>query len=148
MISTSLSNKPLGPYQIQAAIAAVHDEAAQADDTDWAEIVGLYDLLMVLSPGPTVALNRIVPLAMSSGPEIGMRALKSVEKQYGLSELHRVDAVRAHLLEMVGDVQAAQEHYRNAAQRTSSVPEQRYLSAKGRTLAASLASKSPLPGKG
>ncbi|WP_434621313.1 RNA polymerase sigma factor [Arthrobacter sp. A5] len=147
LISASLSNKALGPYQIQAAIAAVHDEAAHADDTDWAEIVELYDLLMVLSPGPTVALNRIVALAMTSGPAAGLRTLNCVETQYGLSELHRVDAVRAHLFEMVGDVQAAQEHYRNAAQRTSNVPEQRYLNAKARTLAASLTRKPPLSGE-
>ncbi len=145
LINASLSNKPLGPYQIQAAIAAVHDEAANAAETDWAEILVLYDLLMVLSPGPAAALNRTVALAMVDGAAAGLRTLEWVEAQYGLSALHRVDAVRAHLLEMAGDVQAAQEHYRKAAQRTSSVPEQQYLSTKARTLAASSIRRPPLP---
>ena len=135
LLAQALSRARLGPYQVQAAIAAIHDHAADAQDTDWDEILELYDLLMVLAPGPAVALNRIVAVAMTRGPESGLRGLVSVEDEFELTDMHRLNAVRAHLQEMAGDLHAAQESYRAAARRTSSRPEQRYLLAKARGLA-------------
>jgi RNA polymerase sigma factor (sigma-70 family) len=135
LISDSLSRAPVGPYQLQAAIAAVHSEAARAEDTDWREILGLYDLLNRIAPGPMVTLNRSVAVAMVEGPQAGLRELVAAEADPALAGHHRVDAVRAHLLEMAGDLEAAHAQYLAAARRTRSVPEQRYL----RTRAAQLA---------
>jgi RNA polymerase sigma factor (sigma-70 family) len=127
LITEALGRAPIGPYQMQAAIAAVHSEAARADDTDWREILALYDLLNRLAPGPMVTLNRSVAVAMVHGPQAGLRELASAEGDPALAGHHRVDAVRAHLLEMAGDREAARAQYLAAARRTSSVPEQRYL---------------------
>ncbi|MDJ0356659.1 DUF6596 domain-containing protein [Paenarthrobacter sp. PH39-S1] len=138
LISQSLSKNRLGPYQVQAAIAAVHDQASQAEDTDWDEIVQLYDLLLALTPSPTVALNRTIAVAMTCGAQIGLQTLAQLQTEYRLSDLHRLEAVRAHLLEMAGDAQAAQIYYRAAARRTSSIPEQRHLLAKAHTLTQSI----------
>jgi RNA polymerase sigma factor (sigma-70 family) len=124
LVSSALSRGPLGPYQLQAAIAAVHAEAPSAEETDWQEIVALYGLLERIAPSPTVALNRAVAVGMAHGPQAGLEALASVQ---GLDEHHRLDAVRAHLLEMAGDVEGARAAYRLAAQRTTSLPERRYL---------------------
>jgi RNA polymerase sigma factor (sigma-70 family) len=137
LVTWALANTPLGPYQLQAAIAAVHDEAAHAEDTDWRQIVGLYELLSSIAPGPMVTLNRIVAVAMIDGPEAGLRLLEQAEADPSLRGHHRVHAVRAHLLELVGDRQAAQDQYRLAARRTLSVPEQRYLESRAAQLAAS-----------
>ncbi len=116
-----------GPFQLQAAIAAVHDEAERAVDTDWWQILGLYDLLAVLAPSPVVTLNRVVAVAMVRGPVAGLRQLDAVAADPALAGNHRFDAVRAHLLERAGRSAEAREHYRRAARRTLSLPEQRYL---------------------
>jgi RNA polymerase sigma factor (sigma-70 family) len=128
LITKTLAEAPLGPYQLQAAIAAVHDEAARAEDTDWPQILALYDLLAELAPGPMVSLNRVVAIAMTHGAAAGLRALAAAETDPALAGHHRLPAVRAHLLEMTGDYGSAAMHYRLAAQRALSVPEQRYLS--------------------
>jgi RNA polymerase sigma factor (sigma-70 family) len=127
LITRALASAPIGPYQLQAAIAAVHDEAARFEDTDWDQILGLYELLGRLTPGPMVDLNRIVAVAMVHGPQAGLRRLASAEADPVLAGHHRLAAVRAHLLELAGDQEAAHAAYLLAARRTLSLPEQRYL---------------------
>jgi predicted RNA polymerase sigma factor len=127
LITHALATSPIGPYQLQAAIAAVHDEAERAEDTDWRQILGLYDLLKGIAPGPMVTLNRVVALAMVDGPTAGLDALAAAETDPALANHHRVDAVRAHLLEFSGEHKAARHHYQRAARRTTSIPEQNYL---------------------
>jgi predicted RNA polymerase sigma factor len=134
LITKSLASAPIGPYQLQAAIAAVHDEALRAEDTDWSQILRLYDLLETAAPGPMVTLNRIVALAMVHGPEAGLAQLAAAEADPALAGHHRVDAVRAHLLELAGDRDGARRYYRRAACRTLSLPEQRYLESKAAKL--------------
>ena len=134
LITETLAVAPIGPYQLQAAIAAVHDEAASSQDTDWKQILGLYDLLGVLAPGPMVALNRIVAVAMVHGPQAGLQQLGAAEAEPALGGHHRVDAVRAHLLELAGDHGSARAAYELAARRTLSVPEQRYLKSRAAQL--------------
>jgi predicted RNA polymerase sigma factor len=134
LITRALASAPIGPYQLQAAIAAVHDEAARFQDTDWDQILGLYELLERLAPGPIVTLNRIVAVAMVHGPEAGLRQLAAAEAEPALAGHHRVDAVRAHLLELAGDHQAAHAAYRLAARRTLSLAEQRYLESRAARL--------------
>jgi RNA polymerase sigma factor (sigma-70 family) len=128
LITKTLAEAPIGPYQLQAAIAAVHDEAARAQDTDWPQILALYDLLAELAPGPMVSLNRVVAIAMTRGATAGLQALAAAEADPALTGHQRVPAVRAHLLEMTGDRRSAAGQYRLAAQRALNVPEQRYLS--------------------
>ncbi|MET0972640.1 MAG: DUF6596 domain-containing protein [Thermoleophilaceae bacterium] len=135
LITATLASAPVGPYQLQAAIAAVHDQAARAEDTDWRQILGLYGLLDKIAPGPMVTLNRIVAVAMVHGPDAGLERLAAAESEPGLAGHHRVDAVRAHLLEMAGDYEAAGAGYRLAARRTLSIPEQRYLESRAARLA-------------
>ncbi|MFC0624638.1 RNA polymerase sigma factor [Kribbella deserti] len=118
-----------GPYQLQAAIAALHDEATRAEDTDWFQILGLYELLAAIAPGPVVALNRVVAYAEVHGPAAGLRELAELPGSY------RVDAVRAHLLERMGDLAGAIAAYRLAARATLSLAEQRYLLARADQLA-------------
>jgi RNA polymerase sigma factor (sigma-70 family) len=130
LITDALKRTAIGPYQLQAAIAAIHAEARRAEDTDWRQILALYELLEHVEPGPMVTLNRLVALAMVAGPRAALDRLKAVEDDPALAAHHRVDAVRAHLLEAAGDLAAARIHYLRAAQRTLSVPEQRYLSAR------------------
>jgi predicted RNA polymerase sigma factor len=127
LITETLARAPIGPYQLQAAIAAVHDEAARFEDTDWRQILSLYELLHRIAPGPMVTLNRIVALAMVEGPQVGLEQLTAAEADPALVGHHRVDAVRAHLLDIAGDHEAARANYRLAARRTLSIPEQRYL---------------------
>ncbi|MGH8775220.1 MAG: RNA polymerase sigma factor [Jiangellaceae bacterium] len=127
LITETLASAPIGPYQLQAAIAAVHDEAARSEDTDWQQILGLYELLHSIAPGPMVTLNRVVAVAMIHGPQAGLQQLAAAEADPALAGHYRVDAVRAHLLDLAGDRQAARAHYRVAARRTLSLPEQRYL---------------------
>jgi predicted RNA polymerase sigma factor len=134
LITETLATAPIGPYQLQAAIAAVHDEAARAADTDWRQILGLYELLRSIAPGPMVTLNRIVAVAMVHGPGAGLRALAEAEADPALAGHHRVAAVRAHLLDLAGDRDAARDQYRLAARRTLSVPEQRYLESRAARL--------------
>jgi RNA polymerase sigma factor (sigma-70 family) len=137
LVTRALAGAPIGPYQLQAAIAAVHDEAARAEDTDWPQILALYGLLETVAPGPMVTLNRIVAVAMVHGPRVALERLAAAEAEPALSRHHRVAAVRAHLLEMAGDAAAAAELYRLAARRTLSLPEQRYLEDRARRLAPS-----------
>jgi predicted RNA polymerase sigma factor len=118
---------------VQAAIAAVHDEAPRAEDTDWPQILQLYGVLAVLAPSPMVTLNRIVALAEVHGPAAALARLAEAERE--LAGHHRVAAVRAHLLEMAGDRVAARDEYRSAARLTLSVPEQRYLESRAARLA-------------
>ena len=117
----------VGPYQLQAAIAAVHAQPATAADTDWPQILGLYDLLRMVAPGPMVELNRIVAVAMVHGPAAGLQELDVASEDPVLLRHYRGHAVRAHLLEMTGDSEAARHYYRLAARGTLSLPEQRYL---------------------
>lgn len=134
LITQTLARAPIGPYQLQAAIAAVHDETARAEDTDWRQILGLYELLHSIAPGPMVTLNRIVAVAMVRGPRAGLQQLAAAETDPALAGHHRVDAVRAHLLDIAGDEEGARAHYRLAARRTLSVPEQRYLESRAAQL--------------
>jgi predicted RNA polymerase sigma factor len=127
LVTAILARAPIGPYQLQAAIAAVHDEAARAEDTDWPQILVLYELLERLAPSPVVTLNHAVALAMVRGPRAGLDLLATLDDDGRLAGHHRLDAVRAHLLELAGDPAGAREHYRAAARRTTSLPEQRYL---------------------
>jgi RNA polymerase sigma factor (sigma-70 family) len=127
LLSRTLGTAPLGPYQVQAAIAAVHDEASTAEETDWPQILALYEVLERVSPGPMVTLNRAVALAMVHGPRPGLALLGTLDSDDRMAHTHRLEAVRAHLLEITGDVVAARESYRRAARMTASVPEQRYL---------------------
>jgi RNA polymerase sigma factor (sigma-70 family) len=135
LVTDALTRAVIGPYQVQAAIAAVHAEAPRAEDTDWREILGLYDLLTRISPSPVVTLNHAVATAMVFGPEAGLDLLETVERDDRLAGNHRVDAVRAHLLEMAGDRDAARASFRAAARRTTSRPEQRFLEARAARLA-------------
>jgi predicted RNA polymerase sigma factor len=125
LLEGAMSKGAVGEYQLQAAIAAVHDRASRAEDTDWPQILALYGLLEQMTGNPIVTLNRAVAAAMAEGPEAGLALLGSVDEQ--LAGHYRLDAVRAHLLEMAGDRDAALEHFRAAAGRTTNVAEQRYL---------------------
>jgi RNA polymerase sigma factor (sigma-70 family) len=136
LVSASLARSRLGSYQLQAAIAAVHDEAARAEDTDWREIVALYELLAHIAPNPMVTLNQAVAVAMVDGPRAALDLLATLDGDERVAGHHRLDAVRAHLLEMAGEHRAARESYRTAARRTTSVPERRYLEARASRLAA------------
>jgi RNA polymerase sigma factor (sigma-70 family) len=127
LITDALPRGSVGPYQLQAAIAAVHDEAARAEETDWPQILALYGLLERMSDNPMVTLNHAIALAMVHGPAAGLERLETLDAEGRLTDHHRLYAVRAHLYEMAGDRQAAIEHYRAAAARTASIPEQRYL---------------------
>jgi len=128
LLSRTLGSGPVGPYQLQAAIAAVHDEAPSAEETDWGEILALYDVLEEVSPGPVVTLNRAVAVAMVDGPRAGLALLGTLDSDQRLAHTHRLEAVRGHLLEMAGERGAARESYLRAARMTASLPEQRYLS--------------------
>ncbi|HEV7509350.1 MAG TPA: DUF6596 domain-containing protein [Thermoanaerobaculia bacterium] len=127
LVTAILSKGSIGEYQIQAAIAAVHDEAARAADTDWPQILALYGVLKRMSDNPMVALNHAIATAMVQGPAAGLELLKALDADERLAGNHRLDAVRAHLLELAGDPQAAITHYRTAAGRTASIPERNYL---------------------
>jgi predicted RNA polymerase sigma factor len=127
LVSAALPKGAVGPYQLQAAIAAVHDEAARAEDTDWPQILALYDLLRRMSDNPMVALNHAVAVAMVHGPSKGLRLLDALQADARIADHHRLDAVRAHLLELSGDREAAIRHYRSAACKTGSLPERNYL---------------------
>ena len=127
MITAALPVGPSGPYQLQAAIAAVHDEAASADDTDWPQIVALYEVLTRVSDSPMAALNHAVAVAMADGPAAGLALVADLAEDKRLADHHRLHAVRAHLLEQAGDVEGARAEYRSAAARTHSLQEQRYL---------------------
>jgi RNA polymerase sigma factor (sigma-70 family) len=127
LVTDALARAPIGPYQLQAAIAAVHDEAATATDTDWRQILGLYDLLGRLAPNPMVTLNRAVAVAMVRGPEAALDVLATLDADERMAGHYRLAAVRAHMWEMAGDRDAARSGYQEAARRTTSIPERRYL---------------------
>ena len=127
LITATLPLGAIGPYQVQAAIAAIHDEAPRAEDTDWPQILNLYRLLEQISSNPMVTLNHAVAAAMVNGPESGLRMLASLEDDERIARHHRLEAVRGHLLEMAGDREGARAAYRLAARRTTSLPEKRYL---------------------
>ncbi|CAN5381123.1 sigma factor-like helix-turn-helix DNA-binding protein [soil metagenome] len=128
LITGTLGTGAVGPYQLQAAIAAVHDEAATAEDTDWRQILALYDVLARVAPGPIVVLNRAVAVAMVHGPKAGLAELGTLDADSRMEQHHRVHAVRAHLLELSGDNDNAIVSYRAAARLTRNSSEQRYLS--------------------
>ena len=134
LVTAALPRGDVGPYQLQAAIAAVHDEAASAGATDWPQILALYDLLLRISDNPVVALNHAVAVAMTHGPGAGLERLGRLETDRRIAGDHRLEAVRAHLLEMAGQHQAARAAYQAAAQRTMSLPHQRYLNARAARL--------------
>jgi RNA polymerase sigma factor (sigma-70 family) len=127
LVTDALARAPIGPYQLQAAIAAVHDEAATSADTDWPQILGLYDLLDRLAPNPMVTLNRAVAVAMVRGPEAALDVLATLDADERMAGHYRLAAVRAHMWEMAGDRAAARSGYQEAARRTTSIPERRYL---------------------
>ena len=127
LIGATLPRGAVGEYQIQAAIAAVHDEAARAEDTDWPQILALYDLLERLTGSPVVTLNRAVALAMVHGPAAGLAILDELERDDRIAGHHRLAAVRGHLLERAGDRAGAAASYLAAANRTASRPERDYL---------------------
>jgi RNA polymerase sigma factor (sigma-70 family) len=134
LITDALARGPVGPYQLQAAIAAVHAEAARAEDTDWPQIVGLYRLLERVAPNPMVTLNHAVAVAMVDGPRAGLDLLAILDADERVAKHHRLEAVRAHLHELAGDHTAARSSYRTAARRTTSLPERRYLEARAARL--------------
>jgi predicted RNA polymerase sigma factor len=134
ILTRTLGTGLLGPYQIQAAIAAVHDEAHSAEETDWPQILALYDVLAEVAPGPVVTLSRAVAVAMVHGPRAGLAVLGTLDADERMAHTHRLDAVRAHLLEQAGDRQAARESYLRAARMTASLPEQHYLTRRGARL--------------
>jgi len=137
LITGALPGGVVGEYQVQAMIAAVHDEAASVGDTDWPQILTLYGLLERMTGNPMVALNRAIAAAMVHGPAAGLKLLEPLDEP--LAGHYRLDAVRAHLFEMAGDTQAAMAHYRAAAARTTSIPEQRYLTTQAARLRAETA---------
>ena len=127
LLTATLPKGPVGAYQLQAAIAAIHDEASRTEDTDWPQILALYDLLKSISDNPMVLLNHAIAAAMVHGPSTGLELLNALDADGRLTGHHRLDAVRAHLLELAGDHPAAIAHYRIAAGRTTSLPERNYL---------------------
>jgi RNA polymerase sigma factor (sigma-70 family) len=134
LITETLTKAPIGPYQVQAAIAAIHDEAVSAEATDWRQILTLYELLDHIAPGPMVTLNRIVAVAMVHGPTPALEQLTTAQSDPALASHYRVHAVRAHLLELAGDPHAARASYQLAARCTVSVLEQRYLESRAERL--------------
>jgi RNA polymerase sigma factor (sigma-70 family) len=135
LITDALPRGATGPYQLQAAIAAVHDEAPSAEATDWPQIVALYELLRQTSDNPMVALNHAVAVAMARGPHAGLDLLGTLEADQRIADDHRLHAVRGHLLEMTGDRAGARDAYEAAARRTTNLPQQRYLRAQAARLA-------------
>ena len=135
LITGALARGPLGPYQLQAAIAAVHAEARHGDDTDWRQILALYDLLERIAPSPVVTLNRAVAVAMTHGPQAGLDVLATLQSDDRMARQHRLAGLRGHLHELAGQREAAVADYRLAAQRATSLPERRYLESRAARLA-------------
>jgi RNA polymerase sigma factor (sigma-70 family) len=136
LVTASFTRGAVGFYQLQAAIAALHDEAARADDTDWPQILALYTVLKRLSDNPMVALNHAIAAAMVDGAAAGLELLKPLDADSRMAGHYRLDAVRAHFFEMSGDAERAIAHYRRAAARTASIPERNYLAGKAARLSA------------
>jgi predicted RNA polymerase sigma factor len=135
LLTAALAKGSVGAYQLQAAIAAVHDEAAHVEETDWPQILALYELLKRMSANPMVMLNHAIATAMVHGPQAGLKLLDELDASGRLAGHHRLDAVRGHLLEMAGQHEAAVEHYRIAASRATSLPERNYLTTQAARLA-------------
>jgi RNA polymerase sigma factor (sigma-70 family) len=136
LVRKALSSGAIGSYQLQAAIAALHDEAAHAEDTDWPQIMALYGLLLHMNDNPMVALNHAVAAAMVHGPAHGLHLLQALDEDPRIAGHYRLDAVRAHLFERAGDAERALTHYHRAAQLTTSLPERHYLTSKAARLRA------------
>jgi predicted RNA polymerase sigma factor len=141
LITDALRRSTPGPFQLQAAVAAVHAEAPRAQDTDWPQVVALYRLLARIAPNPMITLNQAAAVAMVDGPAAGLALLESLDDDERVAGHHRLAAVRAHLLEMAGDHGAARARYLEAARRTTSLPEKRYLEGK----AARMPLNDPIP---
>ncbi len=127
LVEATLPRGRVGAYQLQAAIAAVHDEAPSAEATDWTQIFALYSVLARLADNPMVELNRAIAAAMVQGPATGLAMIDALERDGRLAGHYRLDAVRGHLHERLGDVARAVQHYHSAADRTASLPERNYL---------------------
>jgi RNA polymerase sigma factor (sigma-70 family) len=127
LVKASLAGPELGPYQLQAAIAATHADAATAGETNWPQVHALYLILERIAPNPMVTLNRAIALAETEGPQAGLALLSALDGDERMAGHHRLLSVRAHLLEKTGDTAGAYEHYRRAAKATASIAEQRYL---------------------
>lgn len=127
LVRTALAKGAVGEYQLQAAIAALHDEAPRADATGWPQIMALYALLLMMSDNPLLKLNHAVAVAMVDGPDAGLARLEPLDRDERLRKSHRLDATRAHLLERAGQTEGALAHYRAAAAKTASLPEKNYL---------------------
>ncbi|MFI9504057.1 RNA polymerase sigma factor [Nocardia sp. NPDC052566] len=134
LITAAMATSPLGPYQLQAATAALHVQAPRAEDTDWGQIRILYEILGRIAPNPVVTLNYAVAVAMTSGPRTGLELLEGLDGDPRMARHHRLYAVRAHLQELAGDNAAARTNYQLAARHTTSLPEQRYLRDRARNL--------------
>ena len=134
LITDALPRGPVGPYQLQAAIAALHDEAATPEETDWPQIAALYQALLRLGDNPVVRLNHAVAIAMVEGPRAGLERLAALDGDPRIAGDHRLHAARAHLLELSGDQDDAYAAYLEAARRANSVPQQRYLYARAERL--------------
>ena len=137
LLTATLGTVPVGPYQLQGAIAALHDEAPTAVATDWPQILALYDVLAEVAPGPVVTLSRAVAVAMVHGPKAGLAVLGTLDTDDRMAHTHRLEAVRAHLLEQAGDNVGARDCYLRAARMTASLPEQRYLTRRAARLSPS-----------
>jgi predicted RNA polymerase sigma factor len=135
LVTDAMASSPLGPYQLQAAIAALHVQAPRAKDTDWEQIRILYQILGRIAPNPMVALNHAVAVAMTRGPQAGLELLETLDSDHRMARHHRLHAVRGHLQELAGDNVDARENYRLAARLTTSLPEQRYLQDRAALLA-------------
>ena len=139
LLSATLPKGAVGPYQLQAAVAAVHDEARRAEDTDWPQILALYNLLGRMSDNPMIRLNHAVAVAMVGGPRKGLELLDALKADTRLRNHHRLDAVRAHLLELAGDYKVAIYCYRAAAGNAANLPERNYLLTQAARLASTVA---------
>jgi RNA polymerase sigma factor (sigma-70 family) len=135
LLLAAMARSPLGPYQLQAAIAATHADAQRAEETNWQQVHVLYKILERVAPNPMVTLNRAVALAQTSGPAAALELLTDLDADPRMKNHHRLHAVRAHLLEMSGDAPAAREQYKLAAQGTASMTERRYLESRASQLA-------------
>jgi len=145
LITSALASGQVGPYQLQAAIAAVHDEAATMDDTDWKQILGLYDLLELAAPNPFTTLNRAVAVGMVQGPRAGLELLGTLAEDKRLAKHHRLFAAQGHLLELAGEQKRAAEAYAQAARLSTSIPERRYLAAQATRLREALSEEKRQP---
>jgi RNA polymerase sigma factor (sigma-70 family) len=141
LVSEALSKGAVGAYQVQAAIAALHDEAERLEDTDWTQILALYALLKQMSDNPMVTLNYAIAVGMVHGPVEGLELLNGLDADQRIARHYRLHAVRGHLFERLGEQERAVEHYRAAAERTASIPERNYLLARATQISAGLRRK-------